>query len=129
MPSATAADAFERREDHIRYVAEADAAPGRTDAIFDAFQRYERATQAERHGEPLRILCDLRAARDLAHTDRRPIYERHHEFDRRRVVVLGNSRVQQIVVDFLIAATGHANARYFVDEQEALGWLRRRDGT
>lgn len=120
---------FERREGYYRCATPFDFAKVDVDKVIDAYQRLDDATAGSRAGAPLRVLCDVRGTTNAARADRRPMYRRHHEFDHRRVAVLGDSRIHQILFDFIVAATAHrGNARYFVDEATAVAWLRGDDG-
>ncbi|GEM_PF-5654389 len=71
-----------------------------------------------------RLLIDVRGSVALKQGFRAVVYKRHHELDGRRIAVVGSSRLQEFLVSFLLAATGHANARFFHEEPTARAWLR-----
>jgi hypothetical protein len=71
-----------------------------------------------------KLLIDMRGSGAVTQGFRTVVYKRHHELDAHRIAVLGNSRFQEFVVSFLLAATGHAGARYFHEEAAARAWLR-----
>lgn len=121
---------FEVHEDHVRYTPPEDFEGVDIGSIMDAFNDLDTRTAPSRKGAPLRLLCDTRFSRNPARADRRPMYERHHEFNDRRVAILGNTTIQKILLDFILAATGHrGHVRFFTDETEALAWLRGQDAT
>jgi len=114
--SATAvlAEALREEDGILVYTSPAASDPRHsTDWFFDEVGRRDAR----------RILVDLRRATGMEDGLRGSVYRRHREFEGRRVAVLGASQLQEFVVMFLVAATGHRGTRYFTDEQAARKWL------
>ena len=96
--------------------------------FFDEIRRAEGARRAAGILAPLRVFVDLRGARMALDASRRVVYKRHREMSAHRVAVLGESGLHEFVTTFLIAATGHREARYFTDEARARAWLAEAPG-
>ena len=88
------------------------------DSFFDEMLRIERHTQ-----RPLAMLVDVRGLPPAAFNERAVAYRRRAEWSQRRVAVVGESRFQEFVINWLVDATGHRRARYFTDEALARAWL------
>lgn len=88
-------------------------------SFYDEVRRIEIAMR-----RPLAMLVDIRGLPSAAFKDRATAYRRRREWEPRRVAVLGDSKFQEFVVNFLVAATGHERSRYFTDEASALQWLQ-----
>lgn len=109
------------RGDHHYFAFGERAPPDATERLFDELLRAE-ATRGGAHRA--RVLVDIRDARDTGPGSTRTVLRRHREFRGRRVAVVGPTGAQGALVDILIRATGFRDARYFVDEGEAVAWLR-----
>lgn len=103
---------------HLRCMFPDGTSAAALDALFDEVQRLEAGAAA-----PMALLFVGTTDRMLDAGARRVVYQRHGEFARRRVAVLGNHAVQGFIVNFLTMATGHTLTRYFTDEQAALRWV------
>ena len=116
-------------EDLLLFDAAASLAAGRdTHWFVDEMRRVEAARRARGDPRPLRVLVDLRGVPERTEPSRRVVYERHAELEAHRIAVLGASRFQEFLTNFLITATGHRGAHYFTDEARAKAWLAEAPG-
>lgn len=76
-----------------------------------------------------RIVVDIRRIGTIGADARDVCYRRASEFQNLTTAIVGRTMLHRLVVNFVLVATRHKNARYFVDEQEALEWLRQRRQT
>lgn len=86
--------------------------------VFDELKRL-----SGKEGQALRILT---LAGSLTMPDasvRNVIYRRRGEIAHHKIAVVGASRVQAFMVNFLVTAIAHRGTRYFYDETAALSWL------
>lgn len=109
-----AVDPFEAEDDLLVYRATRTAPGSDTAWFFD---------EVAKRRQP-RLLLDVRGAPQARSDVRAVVYRRHRELDGRRIAIVGEGGLQEFVVSFLLAATGHRDARYFHDEAPARAWLR-----